>query len=89
MALNVDAHQRCDAMPTRLPNRPRAHAIERKRTTDRLAIAALSVGFFGLVLGAIVYFTVGDKFIVSYIMFVASAVVALMLRWDIDPRETD
>jgi len=73
-------------MPTRLPDRRGTHAILPSRTTDRLAIAALSVAFFGLLLAVILYLTGGDYFIATYVMFVTAAIAMLLLRWDVDPH---
>ncbi len=72
-------------MPIQLPNRPSAKAIERNHERDRLAIAALCVGLLAFLVAAFVYVTVGDRFIVSYILLVASAIVALILRWNDAP----
>jgi len=76
-------------MPIQLPNRPRAKAIERSPASDRLAIGALCVGFLAFIAAGVVYLTVGDRFIVSYILLVATAVVALLLRWNDNPPTRD
>ena len=88
-AVNVNALSGCDAMPTLLPKKPQARAIERNQDADRLATAAVAVGFFGLFLAAILYLATGDHFIATYVMFVAAAIAMLMLRWDEGPPARD
>ena len=70
---------------TRLPNKLRAQAIERKRTNDRFARTALAVGFFGLFFSVMLMLTGGDRYIAIYVMFVTAAIALLMLRWDGGP----
>ena len=72
-------------MPTLLPKKPQARAIERNQTSDRLAAAAAAVGAFGLLLAVIFYLTGGDRFIATYLMFVSAAIAMLLLRWDDGP----
>jgi hypothetical protein len=74
------------AMPTQLPNpgwkRPnRAEAIEKDEAVAWLNVAALSVGFCGLLLAALLHLNSIDNIAVAGVLASASGVMGLILQF--------
>lgn len=69
-------------MPTRYPinQHVKTKAIETGRSIDWLALWALSLAFAAIVLAAIAFFTIRDKFGASSILAGAAFIIGLALQ---------
>lgn len=84
-------------MPTLLPHdqgakthiKTHVKTITQNCSPDWVGLTAVMAGILGLALAAIIFVVDGDRFIVSYVMFVTAAIVALILRWDVEPHRFD
>lgn len=69
-------------MPSHYPMKSHVttKALEAERPIDWLALWALSLAFASMVLAAIAYFTIGDKFGASSILAGAATIIGLALH---------
>jgi hypothetical protein len=79
-------------MPIPLPPRARAKAVRRHtaiESIDWLGVWAISLGFCAINLAGIAYFLSGDNTGASFILVGAAVVIALIVRFGAERKETD
>jgi hypothetical protein len=78
-------------MPTRTPGKPqvKARTIAHTDGSDWLALWAVSLGLCAVLLAAMAYFTVGDKFGASTIMASVAGLIGLVLWMSQPPGRRD